>query len=110
MRFDLGSVTEQGIDILVRNLGKGARLDLPSEAPSLLPVHVLEDLVHLGTCSLDTQSDQTQGGPLVEDHQQDRSAGDDGDVNVIALALMEQHRELSLADQLGEPVGLAAWW
>ena len=42
---------------------------------------------------------------LVEDHDQDDALGHDRDVDVVALALVEEDRELLLADEPGEAVG-----
>ena len=54
---------------------------------------------------LDPEPDEAERGALVEDHHQDHPLGHDGDVDVVALALVEEDRELLLADQAGQPVG-----
>ena len=42
---------------------------------------------------------------IVEDHHQDHTLGDQGDVKVVTLALVEMDREVLLADDLGEAAG-----
>src|SRR5256714_8336425 len=48
------------------------------------------------------QSHHADRGPLVEDREQDRVVVDDADVQALLGALVEEHRELALAQQPGE--------
>ena len=54
---------------------------------------------------LHAQAHEAERAALVEDHHQDDPAGDDRDVDVVALALVEQDREFLLADEPRQAVG-----
>ena len=54
---------------------------------------------------LHAQAHEAEGGALVEDHDQDHALGHDRDVDVVLLALVEEDRELLLADEAGQAVG-----
>src|SRR5215510_13195704 len=93
------SLGEQAVDVLVRNLGERrveVRLDSLLVLLRLL-ADVFEDLLELRHGPAHAQAYQAERGPLVEDHHQDDALGDDGDVNVVALALVEEDRELPLS-------------
>ena len=80
---------------------------VPRAAPALvrLLLDLLEDARELSAGLLDAQAHQAERAAVVEDHHQDDAAGDQRDVQVVALALVEVDRELLLADDLGEAAG-----
>ena len=98
-------IAEQCVDVVVGDFGeRRVRGSFEGIRTGFLG-HGVEDLVELPCCALHPQTHQSQGRPFIEDHQKNRPLGDDGDVDVVALSLVEQHRELAFADELGEAVG-----
>ena len=42
---------------------------------------------------------------VIENDQENGPPGDDRDMNVVSLAFVKEDRELTLPDQLGQPIG-----
>jgi len=81
----------------------------PREPPGFLRFDLLldhlEDPLQLGVRLPHAEADEPERRALVEDDHQDDPLPHDGDVDVVALPLVEQDGELPLADEAGEPVG-----
>jgi hypothetical protein len=54
---------------------------------------------------LHPQPDQTERRPLVKDDEQDHAAADDGDVQALGLAFVEQRGKFVFADDLSNALG-----
>ena len=80
----------------------------PSMPAGLLGLHFLldrlEDPLQLGVGLPHAEADEAEGGALVEDDDQDDALADDGDVDVVALSLVEEDGKLPLADEACEAV------
>src|SRR3954468_17059724 len=98
-------LAEQIVDVLVGDLREGGFEVDAHLALTLDLLHdVLEDFVQLARGAPDAQTDQAEARALVEDHDEDHALRDDGDVDVVVLALVREDGELFLADQPGETV------
>jgi len=70
--------------------------------PFHLGEYASEGLLEFGDSALGLDPDQTQGGAIIEDDRKDDAVGNEAHVEILFLALVEQGRELLLADQGGE--------
>src|SRR2546430_213496 len=66
--------------------------------------HLLEDLVQLFHRAFPLELHETQGGALVEQHDEDHALGHVGEEHRLLLALVHQGGELVLADHFGKLV------
>ena len=66
---------------------------------------LLEDLPELGAHFFDAQPDEPEGTAVVEYDDENDLAGDQGDVEVVLLSLVEMDGELLFADELCESPG-----
>jgi len=99
------SVAKETVDVFVGDLGERA-LEAAARIRLLLCalLHLIEDFLKILAGLLHSQADQGEAGVLIEDHHQDAPFPDDGDVEIVLLALMEKQAELFFSDELGEPI------
>src|ERR1700761_3463537 len=81
---------EERVDIVVGDLGEGACMRWTLRIPFALLYHDLEDPFEIAIGALDAQPYQAERGPVVEDDDEDRPLGHDGDMDVVLLPLVEQ--------------------
>src|SRR5712692_9833555 len=90
------SLGKEAVDVVVGDLREG-RLEIDLERV-FLTLHLLgdllEDLVELRRGATHTQSDEPQGGSLVEDDHQDDALRHDRDVDVVLFPFVEEDGEL----------------
>jgi len=73
--------------------------------PLGLLLHVVEDSLDPTGGLANPQSDQTERRSLIEDHHQNQSLPNDGNVDIVLAALVEEDGELPLPDQPRQAVG-----
>src|SRR5512138_2176446 len=100
------SLPEEAVDVLVGDLGERG---VDSLVPALLllldlPLDRLEDPLEVLRRLADAKPHEAERRALVEDDDEDDPLPDDGDVDVVLLALVEEDGELLLADELREAV------
>src|ERR1700676_1823181 len=86
------SLGEQPVDVVVRDLREG-RFELDMEALFFVfdfGRDVFENLVELRGRAPNPQADETERGPFVENDDENHPLGDDRDVDVVLLALVEE--------------------
>ena len=98
-------LTEQGVDVVVGDLGEGAAVRRPC-APLSPFCSIVSKIFSSSTLARLTRR-RTSPSDERSSKMTTRMArlADDRDVDVVLLPLVEEHRELALADQLGEAVG-----
>src|SRR6056297_1591696 len=98
-----GSVREEVVDVVVRDLGEG-RSVTGGLRLRLLP-DLLEETGELAAGLLHAKTNEPERASLVEDDDQDHAIAHEGHVEIVALALVEVDGELFLTHDLGEAAG-----
>ena len=64
----------------------------------------VEYAVELHRGLLDTQPNQAERGALVENHHENDTQPNDGNMDIVSLTFVKEHREFLFTDELGESI------